>query len=242
MRKILIFGDIHGRTFWRYALDHHEEYDKIIFLGDYLDHYKGEVENEITAIHNFIEIIEFKKQHPDKVILLVGNHDESYRSYTFYRLANGGRHYDLHHEDVCQLFHDNKDLFSLAHEETVGEKNYLFTHAGLTLGWYEENKEVIGDLTVENLNKLDKTHQGELTLTQISFYRYGGYANGSILWADIREHDKAKEKLSTHYQIFAHTYLKKEYITEQWACLDCQKPMVLEETEDGNRIVEAKNN
>ena len=40
--KILIIPDVHGRTFWHYAKDHVDEYDKIIFLGDYLDPYRYE--------------------------------------------------------------------------------------------------------------------------------------------------------------------------------------------------------
>lgn len=34
--NILIIPDVHGRTFWKYAID---KYDKVIFLGDYLDPY-----------------------------------------------------------------------------------------------------------------------------------------------------------------------------------------------------------
>lgn len=41
--KILIIPDVHGRTFWKYAIDNIDKYDKVIFLGDYLDPYFWEV-------------------------------------------------------------------------------------------------------------------------------------------------------------------------------------------------------
>ena len=69
--KILIVPDTHGRDFWK--VPNIEEYDKIIFLGDYLDHYPDESTHE-HDIENFKDIIEFKKKYPDKVILLLGNH------------------------------------------------------------------------------------------------------------------------------------------------------------------------
>ena len=38
--KVLVIGDIHGRKFWRQIIaDNISKVDKIIFLGDYLDHY-----------------------------------------------------------------------------------------------------------------------------------------------------------------------------------------------------------
>ena len=35
-KSILIIPDIHGRTFWKVAIDS-GEYGKVIFLGDYVD-------------------------------------------------------------------------------------------------------------------------------------------------------------------------------------------------------------
>ena len=37
-KKILIIPDVHGRTFWRAALET-GNYEKVIFLGDYVDPY-----------------------------------------------------------------------------------------------------------------------------------------------------------------------------------------------------------
>lgn len=72
--KLLIVPDVHGRDFWRNpCYEHHGEFDKIIFLGDYLDHYTGEstIEHDIDTLR---DIIAFKKENPNKVELLIGNH------------------------------------------------------------------------------------------------------------------------------------------------------------------------
>ena len=48
--------------------------DRIIFLGDYLDEYPDEGITRNQSKENFKEIIDFKSNNPDKVILLLGNH------------------------------------------------------------------------------------------------------------------------------------------------------------------------
>lgn len=70
--KILIMPDIHGRTFWKEGVSS-GEYDKIIFLGDYIDPYSWEGISKNDAISNFEEIIDYAKAH-DNVVLLLGNH------------------------------------------------------------------------------------------------------------------------------------------------------------------------
>ena len=75
MGKILIIGDVHGRQFWKIpCLDHADEFEKIVFLGDYLSPYPYEEITNKKAIDVFKEIIEFKKENLKKVVLLMGNH------------------------------------------------------------------------------------------------------------------------------------------------------------------------
>jgi predicted MPP superfamily phosphohydrolase len=76
MTKILILPDIHGRPFWKDAVEKHfDECDKIVFLGDYLDAYPNEEITRKQEKNNFSEIISFKEKNADKVVLLLGNHD-----------------------------------------------------------------------------------------------------------------------------------------------------------------------
>lgn len=74
MKKVLVIPDIHGRTFWKEPCSKIDEYEKIIFLGDYLDPYDFENISVEDAIANFEEIIDFAKKNINKVILLLGNH------------------------------------------------------------------------------------------------------------------------------------------------------------------------
>ena len=73
--KILVLGDIHGRSFWKDAVEKHfDECDRIIFLGDYLDEYPDECITRNQSKENFKEIIDLKKKNKDKVVLTLGNH------------------------------------------------------------------------------------------------------------------------------------------------------------------------
>lgn len=206
--KLLIVPDVHGRDFWRNpCLKHHNEYDKIIFLGDYLDHYQGEstLTGDIEALE---DIIEFKKEHPDKVVLLIGNHDCPYIWPDTYGKALGNywcRHDYDHHDEIHKLFTDNLDLFTLAWECPYKDTKLLITHAGVNQGF----KEICG-LDAEQINNFFlKEKSGNIPnvvgLSAVSWYRGGDGQWGSPVWADVREHGNEVEEV---YQIFGHTYFK----------------------------------
>ena len=72
--RIVLIGDIHGRTNWKEIIFKEEKADKFIFFGDYFDPYdKNLTVNDV--INNFNEILQFKIENPNKVILLIGNHE-----------------------------------------------------------------------------------------------------------------------------------------------------------------------
>ena len=80
--KIIVVPDLHGKTVWKQIEP--LNYDKIVYIGDYLDSWTAtnqEIEN------NLLDIIELKKKYPDKVILLLGNHELSYSFYPNFRCA-----------------------------------------------------------------------------------------------------------------------------------------------------------
>ena len=74
--KVLIIPDVHGRDFWREAISR-EEFDKVVFLGDYTDPYFGESTDE-KALQGLKDILDYKKNNLDNCILLIGNHDAPY--------------------------------------------------------------------------------------------------------------------------------------------------------------------
>lgn len=75
MGKILICPDVHGRQFWKEpCLDHKNDFEKIVFMGDYVSPYEWEGITNEKAIDVFKEILSFRKENPEKVVLLMGNH------------------------------------------------------------------------------------------------------------------------------------------------------------------------
>lgn len=130
--KILVIPDIHEKHVWKERVNV-EDYDKVIFLGDYVDSW---AHNDDKAISNLQDIIAFKQSMGDKCILLLGNHDVQYMFYPLYQTDG------LHPSCAAVLkleFQLNKDLFKIAHLEG----NHLFTHAGIAQEWYNKYDDII---------------------------------------------------------------------------------------------------
>ena len=92
--NVLIIPDVHGRVFWKRPIEEclpNIESGKIevVFLGDYLDPYPSEVEEEIAfgetdALKQLEEsFIPLARKCPENVHLLMGNHDLQYYSKKF---------------------------------------------------------------------------------------------------------------------------------------------------------------
>lgn len=189
MSKILVLPDIHGRKFWKQPCEKNEEYDKIVFLGDYFDPYEFEGITVEDAIENFKEIMSFAVDNP-KVVMLLGNHDEPYFSKEYYALSKWHcRHSTVHHDEISMLFDEHRDLFKLAYTQD----NVLFTHAGCISDWlnfvfdYKYEKTLDLDELCNDLNNLVKTERGLWNLYMVSSYRGGDEPFGSCIWADVRE-------------------------------------------------------
>lgn len=82
--KVRVIGDIHGESWWKELANDIDKIDLCIFLGDYVDSYT--VSNE-DMINNLLDIIQFKKDNSDKVILLYGNHEWNYLSLLIWDIA-----------------------------------------------------------------------------------------------------------------------------------------------------------
>lgn len=214
--KILIIPDVHGRDFWRYPIK--EEWDKIIFLGDYTDPYPGEAPQS-EVLTNIIDIVDFKDKNPDKIILLWGNHDlpywcEEYRKHLDYWC----RHDDLRHKDIEAFFNENLDKFQWAYQED----KYLFTHAGINNGFAKLLGEEYGEVNAPVINDFFNNKDNQMLLAMVSYYRGGWDKFSSPVWADIHEHYGVvpNKYIKDYYQIFGHTYSKQQIITNNWAMLD----------------------
>jgi hypothetical protein len=173
--KILCFGDIHGRPFWKQWIKEFKNIDKYVFVGDYTDSF--DISN-VEILHNLKEIIEFKKDNLDNVILLYGNHDCSYALATPQTdnpfRCSGYRpeaHWDLHN-----VFSNNRELFQASYQID----NYLFTHAGISNQWFKNQYTYnpILDKISESLNESFKFK--EHSLFDVGYSRGGWYNVGGI--------------------------------------------------------------
>lgn len=126
--KILALGDTHGRDIWKEIVAN-ETFDKVIFIGDYFDSWGLKFENQYQ---NFLDILEYKKQNIDKVVLLVGNHDYHYMD-GVYETYSG---YQTKYRNVIQeLLEETLDK-GLMQMCTIDDR-VIYTHAGVTKTWCE---------------------------------------------------------------------------------------------------------
>ena len=230
-KNILIIPDVHGRTFWKAAIDP-DNYEKIVFLGDYADPYEMEGITVSMALDNFEEIIALKQQYPDKVILVLGNHDLHYYSEYYCERAMSTRYSHAAAATLQRLFQDNRQLFQLVWETDLGGSRYLFSHAGINQDWLKRNLEQIGQPDEKHLNRLLLTNEGIATLAQVGRIRGGSSQSGSIVWADVAE-IVVFGSLPDTYQIFGHTQqYDAPIITKDFACLDCRAAFSLDQSGD----------
>ena len=227
--KLLLISDIHGRTFWKEAVEKYTDMvDKVIIFGDEVDPYPWEGYTRKDAINALKDVIEYKQKNNNKVILLWGNHALQYVAKGFYTRSR----YDSSNSwDIRDLYQEHRSFWQLAYEHELGVKKYLFTHAGLMPSWYERNKNIIGELTVDNLNFLFYSKKGIEILCDVSKLRGGYFKSGSIVWSDVRERLAEDEKVDNwDYQIFSHSQQEKyPIIKPTYACIDCRQAFLLNE-------------
>ena len=139
--------------------------------------------------------------------------------------------YDEEHAHMLHTLFTQGEPFLLAHEETIGSRHYLFTHAGVTLPWLKRNRHQIGKPDADHLNQLLKTDEGIATLAQAGLIRGGSYLTGSIIWADSDE-TALSRPLPNVCQVFGHTQQidGTPIITDHYACLDCRSCFSLDAT------------
>ena len=245
--------DVHGRKFWRQAVANNiGQVDKVIFLGDYLDPYQEEIDEnpELMECNHFYnsqnllrmleDIVSLKKNEPDKYILLTGNHSDSYIWSKFHAATRTDyKNWEKYHK----FFSENLEYFNLVWIED----NCIFSHAGISQGWakrvwksfeYPESefKSIMDVALAINDIPLTKFNNYVNIISDISHYRGGDMFYGSSEWADLREHIEMKSSITKIvpkgedgiYQIFGHTQLKEPFINDKWACLDCRKGFIID--------------
>ena len=229
----IVIPDLHGRRFWRRAVEGHED-DRIVFLGDYLDPYRWEEITPGDSTREFKAVIEFRKAHPDNVVLLLGNHDLGYLDPSVCEC----RRDIFGAERNRRILEDNLDLFDLVHETSVDGRAVLFTHAGIRQDWVRLNDWLFpeGTFKPERLNTMlhDPAKRDDLmlTLSQVSAYRGGYDPVGSPVWADANEFVDTGDFLPGYLHVFGHTLHSGGPVPIRsggW-CMDCADAFRMDRT------------
>ncbi len=204
--KIITLGDVHGRDNWITQIGDPNQWDKIIFVGDYVDSYDIE---PVFILHNLIRIVDLQISYPDKVVLLLGNHDISYVWNGIYQCSGykGVMQYDYEYQF-------RRGNFQIAYQI----ENYLWTHAGVSEAWFNLKNvkqyfsELDTNLTIaEHLNelvycpiKLEHVYGNSRDeVFSVGVKRGGWSPAGGPLWADKSE--TKKFILQGYHQIIGHT-------------------------------------
>jgi predicted phosphodiesterase len=241
--KYIVVPDVHGRDFYESIMNTFIENSDahMIFLGDYVDPYPREKITPNKALKKFKAIIKFKKQHPDRVTLLIGNHDFHYIDG-----SRRGVRMDYYNKDeLCRLFIKNMDLFEYVKCVRIGNKNFVFSHAGFNLAWFDAHYEMLGVCDVDHYDRsliekkfnyrfISKIDFKELAKERLNMNTYGevGSSRGgwcshpSFIWSDLTDILVSNDKrLANCIQIFGHTQLSgsKPVRFDNCFCLDCRR-------------------
>ena len=197
--KILAVGDLHGKSCWQ-VIDF-SQYDKVVFMGDYVD---STSHSDEEILDNLSAVVAVKEQFPEKVVLLLGNHDIQYLYYPEYRCSGFRRSMQI---TLTELFNRHRHLFQIGYQTS----NYLFSHAGLSRPWYDRfitllNKIPLGEMSPRSnlaalLNSLDQTWHRRL-LHEVGVIRGGSKEFGGVTWADKEE--LRNHPLEGYHQIVGH--------------------------------------
>lgn len=197
--KIIAIGDLHGRSTWKNIVNQND-YDKVIFTGDYFDTH--DTISPQQQMDNFKDVIAFKKENPEKVTLLFGNHDYHYLPSAAERYTGFQR---LHAADFSELIvnalSENFLQMCFVHQ------NILFIHAGLTKTWCATH-----GINMKNpepqLNELLKQHPEVFRFTPgENFDATGDDITQSPIW--VRPKSLLADKAPGYMQVVGHTQQKE---------------------------------
>ena len=204
--KILCVGDIHAKPQVVYAVAKLvKDYDRVIFLGDYVDDWGADPEMSADALKAIFSLADTN----ENIILLRGNHDFSeYYGYTKREFICSGFNIGTH--NYCQqLFRDNWDRMLtcyIAYGDVDDIQSYWISHAGITSGWFKQwDEDWWANLSAKEKAKTSLCDT-EALLSQVGSARGGRSLNPSPIWAD--EYELVASPKPFVNQIVGHTPMK----------------------------------
>jgi len=222
MKKTLIIPDVHQRIHQVKKVLEKENYDRVIFLGDWFDSFY-----EPPLVAGFeatcVYLRELIAEHPrkDDFTFLVGNHDINY---IFNNTApRGARHVKNNHyyasgytQNKCanfrKVFFENnlRDTFFIDHFDiAVFAQGWLLSHAGFIPQHLPYGKDINWHVDVllpevwENFRNV--MHPRNTSICAVGVARGGRDAYGGPLWLDWNDEMFASQEIGN--QIVGHTTL-----------------------------------
>ena len=184
--KILVLGDIHGRTVWKDIIAK-EKPDQVIFLGDYVSTHDCVTESD--QVSNLLEILRFKDHHPE-TILLRGNHDLQHLGYDWAQCSG-------YFQRVAELMVDFKEEFLAKTQWIHIMGNTVFSHAGISTKWLKQN-----GISLNDINALEPLEMFGFNLTD-SLDVYGTSPYQPPTW--IRPKTLVNVMIPGYDQVVGHT-------------------------------------
>lgn len=193
--RIIAIGDTHGRDTWKKIVEQEIHVTKEIFIGDYWDSFDISYPNQLR---NFMEILDYKRFNPERVVLLIGNHDFHYIP----EMSEQYSGYQYEHAPAISTIFTNaiKDgLLQMCHEQD----GFLFTHAGVTLPWC--NKYEINPFQIQNdINGLFKHNPEAFKFHRLDGSGYGEHEEQSPIW--VRPDSLIGNAIEGYTQVVGHTH------------------------------------
>lgn len=185
--RYLVFGDTHGSSIWKEIIEI-ENFDKLIFLGDYLSSrdYDG-----ITQINNFEEILKYKESNPDKVILLRGNHDMQHLGYSWAECSGM-------FTECLPWCNANKDRILNNTQWIYYDDKFLFAHAGISQTWFNS----LNINSLDDINNLPPSEKFGFTPDHYGD-QYGDSVTQPCTW--IRPLTLIRDMYPGRIQVVGHT-------------------------------------
>lgn len=218
-----IIGDDHGMPEWKSLVK--DDYINV-FVGDFFDPYTYAIPYE-NCVANFKEIIDFKKSHPETIILY-GNHELHYLFYG--EIEERYSRFDENHaSEIQQLLQDTIPFFNgIAYSIN---NQYLVTHAGTSRYWYHQyfgsyDGQTPDEVATQINNLWELTYRPFLVRENKRFDLVAEGPTQSPLWIRpwILENYNLFE--GSHYkQVFGHTICRQIKENNGLICVDCLRWM-----------------
>lgn len=234
MSKLIVIGDIHGKTIWKDIIN--QEFDKVIFLGDYVTTHEDISEEQ--QLQNLEDILEYKERNYDKVILLRGNHDIDSLGYSWARCSG-------HNDELISYMsrEEFRERFLNLTQWIYIHDNIVFSHAGISEVWL---KEVANLDSITEINNLKPSRIFGFWADRV-YDIYGTSPTQPPTW--IRPTTLAKCVIKGYTQVVGHTQVKNIVNAKQsvkgkqdlWLCdaLDVKQYLIID---DGNFIIKTIQN